>query len=225
MNTYDKATYRQEIVMLSWPSNRISHFGNLGQKTIFSQAVKLNTNIRDPVTKTVPHKQVLMFVEVWWRGATEHGIIARDIRRNNLILETRQGMIRKRKLALVKQYTRHKVMRVPTIRIALQMDLMLTERPCQEDKEKTRIIIKMIKRQAWTNLKTKKRNRSTTQRFYNKQQSEMEAKQEEKAKKMAEVKAKILERRRRSRYLLPKRLKESWPSQRQARLGNKKISL
>ena len=190
MNSQDKAAYREKVVMLSWPSHRISHFGNLwGPQIIFSQTVKLNTNIRDPVTMAVPHKQVLMFVEVWLRGATEYGIIAHDLRRNEVYF-VRPDQDYQEAQASMLQYMPQSE-RIPTIRIALQMDLMLTERPCREDKEKTRRALVFDQDASVELSEDEEEEEIDYTEILQQQQREMEAKQEEKAKKMAEVKAKM----------------------------------
>ena len=133
----------------------------------------------------VPHKQVLMFVEVWLRGATEYGIIAHDLRgmRSTLCGQTRTTRRRRQACCSICRKARgsyhpHRPTDGPDAdREALQGGQGEDQKgpgvrqdasvELSEDEEEEEIDYTEILQQ---------------------QQREMEAKQEEKAKKMAEVK-------------------------------------
>lgn len=149
---------------------------------IFRKALKIRTNLKG-------HKFALLFVEVWIRGARELGVIARDIRRDQMHFVRPETDYQEAQAAMLQYMCQTE--RIATLSVALQMDLMLVDRPCDEDRDKTRIGL-VFDQDAEVELSEDEEEEEIDySEILAQQQREMEEKQAAKAAKMAEVKAKM----------------------------------
>jgi hypothetical protein len=180
---WDQEQHREKLVTLCWPACRISHFGNdWGPQVIFRKTLKIRTSLKG-------HKHALMFVEVWLRGAQEMGVIATDIRRGMVHFVRPDEEYQEAQAAMLQYMAQTE--RVATLTVALQMDLMLVERPCTEDRDRNRVGL-VFDQDAEVELSEDEEEEEIDYtEILQQQQREMEEKMAAKAAKMAEVKAKM----------------------------------